>query len=96
MDLLWQQVLIQQNSNEPKRTRSSFDIDMETYKYFVSKVEKADFANAYTRYITELNLLKPLSEKAKAEGKTKESAQLSDRITEVETILKKQFGISIK
>ena len=69
---------------------------METYKYFVSKVEKADFANAYTRYITELNLLKPLAEKAKAESRTKESTQLSARITEVEKILKKQFGITIK
>ncbi len=87
---------LQQNNNAPERTRSLFNIDMETYKYFVSKVEKTDYANAYTRYITELNLLKPLIEKAKTEGRTKEKTDLEARMTEVEKILKKQFGISIK
>ena len=87
---------LKQNNIRQNGTKSSFDLDMEVYKYFVSKVEKTDFANAYTRYITELNLLKPLSEKAKAVGRTKEKTELEARMAEVKTILKKQFGISVK
>ncbi len=83
-----------QNPNR-KYQYSKFDSEMQTYKTFLRDIEKSDFKNAYTRYITEYKLLKLIIETADKEGKKAEAEELTNRLEQVRKILKEQNGITL-
>ncbi len=73
-----------------------FDITKQDYQKFVSKMDKSDFKNSSTRYLSELSLLEQLKKHAQADGFLDEISSIDEKIVAVRKILKENFGISFK
>lgn len=73
-----------------------FDITKQNYQNFISKMEKSDFKNSSTRYLSELTMLKNLRKYAQSDGFLDEISSIDEKIVAVRKILKENFGISFK
>ncbi len=60
------------------------------YDKFIAKMEKSDFKNAYTRYISERSLLLSLKECAEEENLIEESDKITARLSDVDKELAKR------
>ena len=80
----------------PQKTHSNFDLQINTYKHFLKKIEKSEFKNAYTRYITEINLLKSLLVEAEKENRKTEAEEIKQKIADINKILYEQNGIRLQ
>ena len=63
------------------------------YRAFVTKIEKSDFKNSSTRYMSELELLQKLKKHAQEGGLLDEVENIDKKIVATEQILKENFGI---
>ena len=56
-----------------------FDIQKTVYSQFVSKMDKSDLSNSFTRYTTELELLKKLKNTAQSNNLKAELEKIAER-----------------
>ena len=73
-----------------------FDIAKRDYQKFVSKMDKSDFKNSSTRYLSELSMLEQLKKYAQTDGFLDEISSIDEKIVAVKKNLKENFGISFK
>jgi len=73
-----------------------FDITKQNYQNFISKMEKSDFKNSSTRYLSEISLLEQMKKHAQKDGFLDEISSIDEKIVAVRKILKENFGISFK
>ena len=87
------------NGNESQKTQSKtftmYDMLKKDYENFVKKMDKSEFKNAYTRYMTEQIKLTSIKQEALKEGLTKEAEEIQAKLDAVNNILKEKFGITI-
>ena len=92
--------IVQKNINgsalNTKGKISMFEAMMINYKSFVSKMDKSDFNNSSTRYMSELEFLQRLRKHAQEDGFSSEVENLDKKIALTEQILKDNFGICFK
>lgn len=82
-------------SPEKQRRFSMFNLKEAEYKNFIKKMEKSEFKNAYTRFLTEISILKGMQKYAKEEGLSDKEADVTLKIEEIKLHLKEQFGIVV-
>ena len=70
-----------------------FDVVKNDYQKFLLKMEKSDFKNSSTRYMSELTLLERMKKQAQVNGFENEISSIDEKILLVKDILKKNFGI---
>ena len=70
-----------------------FDVTKNDYQKFLVKMEKSDFKNSSTRYMSELTLLERMKKQAQIDGFANEISSIDEKILSVKEILKKNFGI---
>lgn len=72
------------NNNNNQQKYTMYSLSKRDYDKFVSKMEKSEFKNAYTRYLSERSLLLTLLKYAKEENLEKETSQVIARLEEVD------------
>ena len=73
-----------------------FDITKQDYQKFLAKMEKSDFRNSSTRFLSELSMLKQMKKHAQVDGLMDEISSIDEKIASVQKVLKENFGISFK
>ncbi len=71
-----------------------YSITKSDYDKFAAKMEKSDFKNAYTRYLSERTILINLLKYAREENLEKETSDILNRLEQVENELLKR-GIKL-
>lgn len=72
------------NNNNNQQKFTMYSLSKRDYDKFVSKMEKSEFKNAYTRYLSERSLLLTMLKYAKEENLEKETSQIIARLEEVD------------
>ncbi len=75
------------------KSTTMYDVVQKEYNTFLKTVEKSDFKNAPTRYLSELSLLKRLKVSAEEFATDVEIKDITAKIEGVKQILKDNFGI---
>lgn len=72
------------NNNNNQQNFTMYSLSKRDYDKFVAKMEKSEFKNAYTRYLSERSLLLTMLKYAKEENLEKETSQIIARLEEVD------------
>ena len=83
------------NYNKAVENKSKYDNLKEVYKKYIKDMEKSDFANSFTRYQVELNMLKNLKKTAVEENKQIELEFIQEKYNILADKFN-QFGVVLK
>ena len=92
-DIKFNKLAKQIANNVPKPT--AYENTKAVYEGYVKKVAKTDFANSFTRYEIELNMLKSMKEMAEKANNKEELKYIEEKMSVVAEKLK-EFGVEIE
>ena len=83
------------NIPQNKNKSPMFNLTYKNYKDFLKSMEKSDFSNSPTRYITEYRMLESLLKYAIQDKNEEEINSINQKLEEIKEKLLNDFGITL-